>query len=455
MDSELDQLDALLALLTQAVRTIKSAYQEAKERIPDLDDPSIQARTPRPNGEEVQQARKIVRGASAQLLAVVEEPEETLIQMANSAFETAALRVAAGACVADHLLDRPEGVHISELSAKCGIAGDKLARILRLLSCKHVFRELQPGVFANTRLSARLSKQHAIWDFVGHMTDEAFRSSAYLFDALTTKPSKTPFAHAYEFDGGYWEYISTVDKAMGERFGRAMMGVGMSEVGPFLSNFPWDTLPEGTTICDVGGGIGTISMALAARFPQLRFVLQEMPGTLEQARRVWGEKAPEAVSGGRVEFRALDFLKEGPKEGCGLYYLKHIIHDWPDEEAVRILKNVRSSMRPKARLLLHEFVMQPLVPSAAEGPDTSNGAHSAQTLTDRAPLPLLSNYGAGGLRGHYADMAMLCMLGSQERTLPEFCALAGRAGLELRRVWRLGGEQRLLEFGLGEGGKEI
>lgn len=43
--------------------------------------------------------------------------------------------------IPDLLKDKPEGVPVSELAKTAGVDQGKLARILRLLATKHVFRE--------------------------------------------------------------------------------------------------------------------------------------------------------------------------------------------------------------------------------------------------------------------------------------------------------------------------
>ncbi|EJT99811.1 S-adenosyl-L-methionine-dependent methyltransferase [Dacryopinax primogenitus] len=436
MAREVEELDALLSLLTDAVGVVKSAYS-AHARQPELEDAAGQP-TQLGASEELHQARRNISSAS----------RRTLLLMANSAFETAALRVAAGACVADHLLPHPSGLPITDLAAKCDMEADKLARVLRLLACKHVFREVAPGVFANTPLSTRLARKHGMWDLVNHITDECFKSSAYLYDALAAPVFKPPFAHAYKHDAGYWAYMAGVDKTMGARFGRAMLGVDMAEIGPLLSHFPWETPPPGTTVCDVGGGVGTVSLALANRFSQLKLVVQDTPNTLAQARLEWKETAPQVVSEGRVDFLPLDFLTQAPNVGCEYYYvrccsarlrsderseaeqrqLKHVVHDWADEEAVRLLRNVRQSMGAHSRVLIHEFVIQPLFPPPTD---------PREGTTSSAPSPSLAP-DSSALHAHHLDLTVLCLLGTKERTQGEFEHLARKAGLGFVRLWNLG-----------------
>jgi hypothetical protein len=49
--------------------------------------------------------------------------------------------VATDAKIADHLLDKPEGLHVEDLAHKTGIDAGKLGRVLRLLATKHCFTE--------------------------------------------------------------------------------------------------------------------------------------------------------------------------------------------------------------------------------------------------------------------------------------------------------------------------
>jgi hypothetical protein len=47
--------------------------------------------------------------------------------------------------------------------------------------------------------------------------------------------------------------------------------------------FAWKDMPAGTTFCDIGGGIGSVSMALAKAHPHLKVTLQDLPSVIEQA----------------------------------------------------------------------------------------------------------------------------------------------------------------------------
>jgi hypothetical protein len=128
------------------------------------------------------------------------------------------------------------------------------------------------------------------------------------------------------------------------RFGVAMMGWGdvveanavvygkfefILHIFPFpadTTDFPWSKFPEGTTVCDVGGGVGNITIQLAKSYPALHLILQDIPEQLRIAEeKVWPEQCPSAISEHRIEFIPVDFLQESPKQNCDIYYVSSTI----------------------------------------------------------------------------------------------------------------------------------
>jgi O-methyltransferase domain len=50
--------------------------------------------------------------------------------------------------------------------------------------------------------------------------------------------------------------------------------------------FDWESLPKGSVIVDVGGGVGASSMPIAQKFDRLELVVQDHPATVEEAKKV-------------------------------------------------------------------------------------------------------------------------------------------------------------------------
>lgn len=140
-------------------------------------------------------------------------------------------------------------------------------------------------------------------------TDELFKSSAYLTDAYlfdvsskhSSLPSASPFNVAFATKHQFFTWLEEEGNQLRlQRFGRAMMATAGYEDGGNVSQadgnclfvlknnfsltakgFDWGSLPEGSLIVDVGGGIGSTSMSIAKAFPHLRFCIQDRPKTVE------------------------------------------------------------------------------------------------------------------------------------------------------------------------------
>jgi hypothetical protein len=51
-------------------------------------------------------------------------------------------------------------------------------------------------------------------------------------------------------------------------------------------DFPWKDMEPGSTFCDIGSGIGSVSLELSKEYSHLKLTLQDQPHILEQARGV-------------------------------------------------------------------------------------------------------------------------------------------------------------------------
>jgi hypothetical protein len=140
---------------------------------------------------------------------------------------------------------------------------------------------------------------------------------------------------------------------------------------------------------DVGGATGALIRGLLQRNPALRGLNLDLPVNAATARQ---EAEKDGVAD-RFEAVAGDFFQAVP--AADLYLLKAVLHDWSDEQCVRILRNCRASARLGARAMVVENV--------------------------------IGEIGAPGIEP-LADMHMLAMSPGQERDLPEFDALFAASG---------------------------
>ena len=147
-------------------------------------------------------------------------------------------------------------------------------------------------------------------------------------------------------------------------------------------------------IVDVGGGQGGLLAEILKRHPTVRGILFDLPQVIRNPAYLSKEGFAErwTTVGG-------DFFQSVPTGGDA-YVLKRILHDWSDEQCVRILRCCRAAMGDRARLL----VVDAVVPAG------------------NTPHP-----------GKVMDILMM-VLGGCERTEQEFSTLFAKAGLQLTTI---------------------
>ncbi|ESK85089.1 S-adenosyl-L-methionine-dependent methyltransferase [Moniliophthora roreri MCA 2997] len=432
-----NHITSLSTLIASSVQEVLAIYASVGQAAPSLD--SVE---PGPFDDAVEdvperlvRAVKVIKAACAQLVCTVSNPSGIILDKALAQPEPSCLVIVTNARIADLLVDKPEGMHVKQLAEASGFNdSDKLGRVMRLLATNHVFREVKPGVYANNRLSIKLISKNTMSDMVNMLTDETRLAAAHAYETFSTKP-KFPDETAFQRLTGHkifdW-YNLPENKEKAERFNRAMVA-GIEYHGSFLSKaYPWMEHPSERTVCDVGGGNGHNMMDLLKKHPNLKAVLQDQPEVIEQAKKYWTKEYPQAIEEKRVQFAPLNFFTDQAVEGCDVYYIKHIIHDWPDDRCLTILQNIRKAMKPEARLVIHELA----IPSPAR---------YVQCPEDRAPEPLLPNWGAPTARAYNVDFAMMTSFGSKERTLEEMISLCEMCGLQFRKLYPAG-ETDLMEF---------
>jgi demethylspheroidene O-methyltransferase len=152
--------------------------------------------------------------------------------------------------------------------------------------------------------------------------------------------------------GQYWGYAgSRQAAALGDERVAAFSGL-MAATQPMIAAEVLDAYPvhRHRTLLDVGGGEGAFLTAAAARAPDLRLLLFDLPAVAERAKQAF-----EAVGlTGRAEAFGGDFIKDALPSGADLISLVRIIHDHDDETALAILKAVRTALAPGGTLLLAE-----------------------------------------------------------------------------------------------------
>lgn len=316
-------------------------------------------------------------------------PEAYITQLAFGALITQALAAAAKLGVADLLAEKP--LPVSELAAKTESHERSLYRVLRSLASVGVFVETEPKVFANTVYSEVLrsdvpnsTKGGAIfmgadwhWSVWGDM----------LYSVKTGKPA---WGHIHGQE--VFDYFPAHPEAA-EIFNNAMTNMSTGTAPAIVEALDLTGI---NTIADIAGGHGYLLSQILKANPDVKGVLFDMPSVIEGAASLL-EKEGVAE---RVEKVSGDFFASVPS-GADAYIMKHIIHDWNDEQCVTILKNIYSAMNENGKVLIVEVVVP-----------TGNEPHFSKIM----------------------DLEMLVSPGGVERTDEEYKELLAAAGFCLTRI---------------------
>jgi acetylserotonin N-methyltransferase len=115
-------------------------------------------------------------------------------------------------------------------------------------------------------------------------------------------------------------------------------------------------------LLDVGGGSGCFSIALAARNPQMRFTILELPPVCSVAR----EYVAEAGMQERVRMHAADMFRDPWPAGPDVHFFSNIFHGWDRDLCLELARRSFESLPPGGRIDLHEALLN----DARDGPLT-------------------------------------------------------------------------------------
>ncbi|CCM06253.1 uncharacterized protein FIBRA_08502 [Fibroporia radiculosa] len=178
-----------------------------------------------------------------------------------------------------------------------------------------------------------------------------------------------------------------------------------------------------------------MSLELARKLPNAKFIVQDIDHVLQQAPAVWSQELPEAVQMGHVQFMPHDFFTAQAIKGAGAYLLRRILHDWSDENCIIILKHLKNAMTPSSRILIIDHVLHPTVESGQ---------------LKSAPPPLPANYGIAHMFSIMDDLDIMSLMNGMERTPDQLHGLAERAGLTVIKIWECRGSMHVIEMRLPE-----
>jgi O-methyltransferase domain/Dimerisation domain len=312
-----------------------------------------------------------------------------LAEMITGFQVTQAIHVAASIGLADLLAKGP--LTPADLAAKTRCDAGALERLLHALTALEVLQRDEVDRFSLTGIGQFLRRdvmgtQAHRAEMVGHAQ---FWHTWGNFD-YSLRTGQRAFDRTHGTDGWSYRNAHPDERAC---FDSAMSADATWMADAFINACDLSRFHH---FVDLGGGDGTLIAAILARYPRARATLFDQPGVTAHAR----ENLAKSCLTYRCSVVSGDFF-QGVPPGGDAYLLKWILHDWRDDECVRILRQCRNAMTGAARLIVVEYLA-----------DRDKPTRSVTLM----------------------DLNMMVMNGGRERTRDEFAALFAKAGLRLCTV---------------------
>ncbi|KAJ5186250.1 hypothetical protein N7449_011014 [Penicillium cf. viridicatum] len=369
--------------------------------------------------------------AAKDLIYLAMGPTDHVLSLAWSAGDSANLDLLTRFQI-PQLVPLDSSISMSDLSAAAGLPEDVLARGIRYGIANGLFREIAPNQIAHSSASAELHNN-------GHLRNVVHFGVQFLQKILMSIPSvmvvkedkntdkvpKTAFNLAYNTEENLFEYFAH-SKDLNTKYHEYLIGrVNTPLWSMDRLRAAWDWISLGPkTIVDIGGSSGHTVLAIAPLASEAEFIVQDNNvDALDMGRKLVLLSAEPGVAS-RVSFQSHNFFEPQPVSADG-YILRHILHDWNDEDSVSILKALLPAIKPGAKVFISEGIL----------PDPP--AQRLNTLTEKMVL--------------IEDQFMLAAHDARERTVGDFVRLFQTASSKFRLVGvtsgvEAGAFQSLLEF---------
>ncbi|PVH79658.1 o-methyltransferas-like protein [Cadophora sp. DSE1049] len=354
----------------------------------------------------VQEAHKKLILNAQKLLSTIRGPYDSIFAHLENVSHTGAIRALSEMGVFRALPRDGTSMKASELAEKLKVDELLLVRLMRAATVIGPFKETGPQDYAHTPYSLVYTIP-ALEAGLSLMTDEYLTSKLHFAMFFKkngwqnpTSPTNNPYTFTHRTNGKtMWEFMAQFPDRT-EAFNAAMQaqtaGLGwIVGIFPFeaeLSKVPTDD--ETVLVIDIGGGRGQATVEIRTLTKEIkgRVILQDLPDVVNEI--------SEPLPG--IELMKYNFFEPQPVKGALIYYIRRCLHDWPDADCIKILKNIAAAMDAStSRLVISEVIIP------EQGVD---------------------------LETVWSDLTMMTFAGC-ERTLQQWEALLDAAGLRLEKTY--------------------
>ncbi|EER29453.1 sterigmatocystin 8-O-methyltransferase precursor, putative [Coccidioides posadasii C735 delta SOWgp] len=352
--------------------------------------------------------RRRLRDAGRKLSLAMEAPGDTIHRIAYAPMQLALARVGIDIRLFD-ILSEGNGSSFTheELAKKTKVDIVLMKRLLRYYQSVGMVLQLDEDTYTATNVTEALASDGGRYGV--YIQFDLLSPAIMAFPKFLQQngycnpidPSKTAFHLGMHTSQTFFQWLQSHPQDS-ENFGIWMSAQRESrpiflDVMDFEGELGQGTNSSTVLFVDIGGSKGHQSIALRQRYPGLpgRIIVQDLEHVLAEARQ-------NPLSGFEsIEAEVYDMFLPQTIKGARAYYLRQVLHDWPNDKCKVILENIKAGMSQDSTLLIDEMV-----------------------ISERnAPW-----------RATQADFTMAVALSSMQRTETEWRALLEAAGFRIRKI---------------------
>jgi len=278
----------------------------------------------------------------------------------------------------------------AQLAIQTGTNAEFLYRVLRFAATLGMFKEVDVDKWDNTEMS-RMTAKPEIASMVRSMIDLQGPVWSNLEKCVRTgKEVSTELHNGVDF----WTYLKQhPDDA--RDFNIFMIGVSRMEIPLVAAAYDWSQFD---TLIDMAGGAGHLLAGILQANQNVKGIVFDQPEVIDTISTAF---ISSVGLSNRVQCVPGSFFEDVKITGDGMI-LKSILHDWNDEECVKILKCCRPALQPRGKLLIVEWV--------------------------------LAEFGESRQQGAFADLVMMTHISGKERTESQWKGLLLQAGFHIEKI---------------------
>ncbi|EUC49324.1 hypothetical protein COCMIDRAFT_33377 [Bipolaris oryzae ATCC 44560] len=258
-----------------------------------------------------------------------------------------------------------EGISLENLTAQLGVEYNLIERFTAFLIAIDVLKSPAPGHVAHTSTSkaftdARVGQFYTyLFDFFMGPTTQwpGYFATNGLAEPPRSNRSPGGFAMGMP-DKTAYEIMAAIPGLATKMNGAMAIDGDIPITGVY--DFSWVSAyaagnADRELIVDVAGGKGQALKEILEESPAIpaaRCVLQDQPHVIAEA----VEEHKDSAILGPVKKIGHSIFGEQPIKGALVYYIRRVLNDWSDFEALQILKNIRTACADDSRVLIAEYL---------------------------------------------------------------------------------------------------